>query len=267
MHGDRVRVRRERPSALTWALALMLTMLCVYLLTLGFSGEPETSIDSDGSAPRVTEEVAFERTQAWFVALGRYETAEEARIEAARYTRRGAAGYVLETADGYLVLGAAYETEAEAARVAESLSQTENLACEVHAESAGRVRLRVTAEEAHIDLVCEAEATLRALAAETADIAFQLDRAEIDPEAARTLLSVSASRLEDLLERLRAVPGAAENAITADLIAMVEQFRASLFVLSGENSKSTLSLSAKIKYNSIDVTLEHMRYLRKLNGL
>lgn len=85
------------------------------------------------------------------------------------------------------------------------------------AESAGRVRLRVTAEEAHIDLVCEAEATLRALAAETADIAFQLDRAEIDPEAARTLLSVSASRLEDLLERLRAVPGAAENAITADL--------------------------------------------------
>jgi len=50
-------------------------------------------------------------------------------------------------------------------------------------------------------------------------------------------------------------------------MAMAEQFRAALFVLSGENTENTLSLSAKIKYNSINITLEHMRYLRELNAL
>ncbi len=63
--------------------------------------------------------------------------------------------------------------------------------------------------------MCEAEAALRAMAAETADIALQLDRAEIDPEAARTLLNIASGRLDDLLDGLRAIPGAAENASCA----------------------------------------------------
>ena len=159
----RVRVRRERPSALAWALALLVTMLCVYLLTLGIAAAPEASIDSAGDAPRVTEEASFDAAEAWFVALGRFETATEARIEAARYTPRGAAGYVLEAEDGFLVLGAVYENQAEAESVARALAQSEGLACEVYTERAEGARLRITAAEADIALVVEAEAGLRAL--------------------------------------------------------------------------------------------------------
>lgn len=266
--GERVRVRRERPSALSRALALMLTMLCVYLATLGTSAAPpEAVIGTDADAPRVTEEIVFEPAQAYFVSLGTYASAEEARIEAARYAPRGAGGYVLETGDGFMLLGAKYTSEADARRVAENLSETEGLSCTVYAQSAERVRLRVTATEEHIALVCEAEAALRAIAGETADIAAQLDRAEIDPEAARTLLNMASGRLDDLLGGLRAIPGAMENEVCARLIALVEQFQASLFVLSGENSKTSLSLSGKIKYNSIEAALEHMRCLRELNAL
>ena len=266
--SERVRVRRERPSALSRALALMLTMLCVYLATLGTSAAPpEAVIGTEDDAPRVTEEIAFEPAQAYFVSLGTFATAEEARIEAARYAPRGAAGYVLETDAGYLLLGAAYENEADAQRVAENLSAAEGLSCTVYAESAERVRLRVTAAEEHINRVCEAEAALRDMAAETGDIAMQLDRAEIDPEAARTLLNIASGRLDSLLDGLRAIPGAGENEVCARLITLVEQFQASLFVLSGENSKTSLSLSGKIKYNSIEAALEHMRYLRELNAL
>ena len=265
--NTRVRVRRERPSALAWALALLVTMLCVYLLTLGIAAAPEASIDSAGDTPRVTEEASFDAAEAWFVALGRFETATEARIEAARYTPRGAAGYVLEAEDGFLVLGAVYENQAEAESVARALAQSEGLACEVYTERAEGARLRITAAEADIALVVEAEAGLRALAAETRDLALALDRGETDAGAARTLLSVAASRLEDVLARLRNIPGAQENPVTARLMAMAEQFRAALFVLSGENTENTLSLSAKIKYNSINITLEHMRYLRELNAL
>ena len=263
----RVRVRRDRPSALSWTLALMLTMLCVYLLTLGLAAAPEAAIDSNSGAPRVTEETSFAAAEAYFVSLGRFETDTEARIEAARYTPRGAAGYVLETADGFLVLGAVYEDRAEAESVARALSQSEGLDCAVYEEHADGARLRVTGAEADIALVTGAEALLRDLAGETRDLALQLDRGETDSGAARTLLSVAASRLEDILSRLRSVSGAQENPVTARLLAMAEQFRASLFVLSGENTQNTLSLSAKIKYNSINITLEHMRYLRELNAL
>ena len=263
----RVRVRREKPSALAWALALMLTMLCVYLLTLGIPAAPEASIASSGDAPRVTEEVSFPAVEAHFVSLGRFDTATEARIEAARYVPRGAAGYVLETVDGFLVLGAAYEDKAEAESVARALSQSEGLSCGVYTECADGVRLRITASEADIALVADTEALLRGLAAETRSLALGLDGGETEAGAARTLLNLAASRLEDALSRLRAIPGVGEDAVTARLLAMTEQFRAALFVLSGENSENTLSLSAKIKYNSINITLEHMRYLRELNAL
>lgn len=264
---NKVRVRRDRPSALAWALALLLTMLCVWLLTLGPAAAPEANIASVGDAPRITEEVSFAPAAAWLVSLGRYDTAAEARIEAARYTPRGAAGYVLETEDGFLALGAAYDDQAEAESVARALSQSEGLACEVHKESADGARLRVTATQEDIALLTEAEALLRSLAGETRELALKLDRGEVDAGAARTLLNLSASRLEDALTRLRNVPGAQDSPVTARLLALTEQFRASLFVLSGENTENTLSLSAKIKYNNIDITLEHMRYLRELNAL
>ena len=265
--GERVRVRRERPGALCVAFALLLTMLCVYLITLGRAHAPEASLEPEGDAPRVTQEVAFDGMEAYFVALGQYATAEEARIEAARYIPRGAAGYVLETDEGFCVLGAGYGAQAEAEGVADALAAQEGLDCFVREHSAPGVRLRVTAQEAQIARVCEAEALLRAVSQELADIALRLDRAEIESEAARTLVNVASGRLSDAHEALLSIPGARENAVCAGLLTLTEQFRASLFVLSGENSKTTLSLSAKIKYNSIDIALSHMRYLRELNGL
>ena len=57
-----------------------------------------------------------------------------------------------------------------------------------------------------IALLTEAEALLRSLAGETRELALKLDRGEVDAGAARTLLNLSASRLEDALTRLRNVP-------------------------------------------------------------
>ena len=53
-----VRVRRDRPSALTWAVALAITMLMVYLLTLG-TGYTDV-VESVSSAPRVTRAIQFD---------------------------------------------------------------------------------------------------------------------------------------------------------------------------------------------------------------
>ena len=43
MSMTRVRVRRDRPTGLAWAVALAVTMLVVYLATLHAAGSPSRS--------------------------------------------------------------------------------------------------------------------------------------------------------------------------------------------------------------------------------
>ena len=89
--NTRVRVRRERPSALAWALALLVTMLCVYLLTRGHRrrarGEHRLrrrrAARHRGKRPLTRRRLGSSPSDAL-----RRDT--EARIEAARYTPRGA---------------------------------------------------------------------------------------------------------------------------------------------------------------------------------
>ena len=264
---ERVRVRRRRPAALSWALAACLTALCVYLITLGVTYAPRTELPQVEGEARVTEEVVFEPLRAYLVSLGSYATGEEARIEAARNAARGAAGYLVEEGSSTLVLGALYFDAGQARTVADNLAQSEDLDAGVVVREAERVRLRVTATGAQIDCLRSTQAELCQTAAQMADLALQLDRAETDAKSARTLLNVAAARLEDRERALRSIPGAQQNPVCSGLLALVEQFRASLFVLSGENSKSTLSLSGEIKYNVIEATLFHIGYLRDLNGL
>ena len=119
MNRTRVRVRRDRPGAAAWAIALVVTMLVVYLLTLD-AARPDV-VESVSAAPRVTREIAFEPIEGWCVSLCDCESAEAARIQASAYTSRGAAGYVARVNGVWHVLGAAYETRREAERVAGKL--------------------------------------------------------------------------------------------------------------------------------------------------
>jgi hypothetical protein len=264
---ERVKIRRDHPSALSWAIALVVTMLCVYLITLGGTRPSETSIPSEDGAVRVTREITFEPLAGWAVSFGEYPTAEEARIEAARYAMRGAAGYVLDDGGAYQVLAAGYFSESDARRVAENLAASEDISATVYARAAERVRLRITATEGQIAALQHCEKSLRTQVLELNELSFQLDRAEIDPDAARTLIAVAASRLDELLGDLRAIPGASENSVLSGLFSLTERLRASLFVLSTENSKTALSLSGKIKYNTLEATHAQIAYLRALNGL
>ena len=268
MQGNRVRVRRDHPSALSWTIALVMTMLAVYLATLGGGGQKgsSASIETDADTPRVTEEISLEGVEAYCVSFGNFSTSQEARIEAARFTSRGAAGYVREE-DGFYILGAVYEQESDAKRVAEQISQSEGIECSVYPLQAGGARLRVTAGESQLALLREAETQLRSQARIVGELAFQLDRGEISSDQARTILAVCASQVSQPLEALREIPGAQENAICGGLLEILESFHASCSLLSMENSASALSLSGKIKYNYIEVLFSCADYLTQLNAM
>ncbi len=215
MNMARVQVRRERPTALAVAVALCVTMLIVYVLTLNVKG-PDV-VESMAAAPRVTRQIEFEPLEGWCVAMARCDSEQEARLQASAWVSRGAAGYVTPWESGWAVLGAVYASERDALRIARRLSEDEGLTAETLHMKAEGMTLRITAPQAQIDAVAAADALLRRQADQLGSVALQLDRGEIGPDAARTLCALAATEGGDAAKAIGAIPGAADNALCAGL--------------------------------------------------
>ena len=216
MSMSRVRVRRERPTALAVAVALCVTMLVVYVLTLDAKG-PDV-VQSMAAAPRVTKEIAFDDLSGWAVSMASCETRQEARLMASAWVDRGAAGCVRELDGQWHVLGALYESRKAAQRAAERLSKEEGIpAGAVHLEAKG-LTLRVTAPAAQIEAVAGADGLLRSQVGQLGEVADQLDRGQITPDAARALCGLAATEASKQADSLAAIPGAGDNELCAELI-------------------------------------------------
>lgn len=221
MNLTRVRVRRERPTALALAVALCVTMLVVYVLTLDVKG-PDV-VESMAAAPRVTKEIAFDSLAGWAVSLASCESPQAARLQASAWVGRGAAGCVRELDGEWRVLGALYDSRREAERIAKRLSEEEGIAAEVIPLEAKGLTLRVTAPQAQIDNLSGADALLRKQLKQLREVALQLDRGEISPEAARALCALAVTEAGKQADVLAAIPGAGENALCAALIARLRE--------------------------------------------
>lgn len=241
----RVRVRRDRPTALAWAVALCVTMLVVYVLTLN-AGRPDV-VESMASAPRVTRQLEFEALEGWCVRLARCETDEEARLRAAATVGRGAAGYVAPLEGEWAVLGALYESERDARRVAERLASQEGIEADAVPLGADSLKLRITAPQSQIDAIAGADALLREQTRQLGQMALQLDRGELRPEAARTLFSVAAAEAERTAAALSAIPGAGENGLCAGLIERAEALAGLLDALSAAGAEGGATLSGMVR--------------------
>lgn len=250
MNGARVRVRRDRPSAVAWSVALATTMLAVYVLTLNAS-LPD-AVERVSAAPRVTREIELEPLEGWCVSLGRFSTAEQARIEAAGYAASGAAGCAWQVDGAWHVLGTMVATEKEAERAARRLREENDIEADALRLSAEGVKLRITAPELQIELIKAAAAALREQAAQLSDMARQLDRGELQPEATRTLCALAATETGELGKRLAAIPGADENALCASLIDALARLSVGLQEIAGSGRSSAPALSGMLRMAGID---------------
>lgn len=260
MKGRQVSVRRERPTALAWAVALAVTMLVVYVLTLNAS-LPD-AVESVSAAPRVTQTIELEALEMWCVSMGRWDSAESARVEAAGFTARGAAGCVHEIDGAWYVLGAMYDTERAAKRVAARLRDGEGTEAEVLRLEADGVTLRVTAPDQQIDAIGAADAALRAQVDRLGGIALQLDRRELEPDAARTLCALASTEVLEAGGRLSDMPGARENALCAALIGRAEALSGQLDGIAASAQTSGGALSGMVRLIQIDAFLG-LRDLRR----
>ena len=264
MSLTRVRVRRERPTALAWALALAVTMLVVYLLTL--QADRTEAVESVSAAPRVTREIRFEALEWWCVSMAECASAEEARLLASGYTARGAAGCVARMGDGWNVLGAAYDGEREARRIAERLRTEEGLSAEVLPLGADPLRLRITAPEKQIEAIAAADATLRAQERQLGQLARQLDRGEAQPEGAKTLCALASDEAEETCRALKEIPGAAENRLCAGLIEALDALSRQQDTFAHSGQIAAASLSGMARCIQVETLLRHRELLQAPAG-
>lgn len=213
-----MKVRRERPTIVAGAMALAITMGMVYLATIGVRQPVDRA-----ARERVTQEITLSGVEVWLVELGEFEDETSARIAAARLTELGAAGVVLTEDSCVRVLGAAYESEADAARIAERLRDQDDLSSAVLARSVPAVTMRITAPQEDIDAIVGADTALRAALRQAGTLALQIDRGEIGARSARLLAAVSRSELSSALKCLKNVEGAQENAICSAFLSELQR--------------------------------------------
>ncbi len=250
MAQNRVRVRRDRPTALAWAVALCVTMLVVYVLTLNAS-KPDV-VESMAAAPRVTKEIAFEPLTGWCVSMAACDSDQEARLAASAYGSRGAGAYVAQLEGTWRVLGAVYESEQDARRIAKRLADQEGLQAEALRLEADRVKLRITAPQAQIDAIAGADALLREQTRQLGQIALQLDRGELRPDGARTLCGLAAQEAAEASQTLSGIPGASDNALCAGLIARLDSLCEMQRALAASTGEKGATFSGMIRCAQIE---------------
>lgn len=253
----RVRVRRERPTAVALAVALCVTMLVVYALTLNV--KEADVVQSMAAAPRVTRQIEFDRLTGWCVAMARCDTQEEARLQASAWVGRGAGGYVTELDGGWAVLGAVYDTEREAERIAKRMRDDEDIPAEAVRLEAEGLTLRVTAPESQIEAIAGADALLRRQSAQLGEMALQLDRGEIGADAARTLCSLAASEAEEAGRGLAAIPGSGENALCAGLIERLDGLAQLQGAVAGSARSGGATLSGMLRCAQLETFVGQWR--------
>ena len=262
MNGTRVRVRRERPTALAWSIALAVTMLAVYMLTL--SASLPDAVESASASPRVTREVTFEPLEGWCVSMGTWPTEDQARIEAAGYAASGAAGCPWEADGQWHLLGTLADSQKQAERMAKKL-RDDGIEAEALCLSAEKVKLRVTAPEAQIERITEAIAMLNSQSEQLSDAARQLDRGTLQPEAARTLCALAATETGTLAERLAVFPGAGDNALCVGLMDALVRLSGHLGEIADSAQTAAPALSGMLRMAGIDSFL-HLKALQESIG-
>lgn len=215
--------------------------------------------------PRITAQFELDRIRLYAVALGVYDTETEARLAAARYTLRGAAGCIEETEDGWALLGAGYASNAEAASVCRQLAVNENIAAQVMLFGAEGLRISMTAARSQSAAVSAALDSLSVVPGELMSLSGQLDSGACDTATIRSLISIKAAELQIQLTNLSDVLG-----VTADIFCrIIETNLAALCermaVLSTNDGPSGLMLSSCMKQCALETQLGIIDMLHTLS--
>jgi len=257
-----VRVRR-RPRAMYWAVVFLALSMAAYirvsvpvlrLYEKGGEGAKEPG-------ERVTEEISVDALGIYLVSFGGYDVMNSAKVEAARYVPRGAAGYVLKREKLY-VIGAGYAQKAEAEKACVFLAAQEGMACAVIELYSPEVRMRVTAGSGQIEAFLSAEKALRQTAQTMGQLSFAIDRGEATLAQAQQVVKTQLQKLEAARDALSRIAGGTESGLFQGMDSLLGEMIGQTGLMLEE--KKAMGLSGKLKYCHIDMTVREIEMMNAL---
>jgi len=256
-----VRVRR-RPRGVLWAVLFLVISMAAYIRV----SAPALERREDGGkepepAERVSEVIAIEPLSIYLVSFGGYDVMNSAKVEAARYVPRGAAGYVLKKEKLY-VIGAGYERREEAEKACVSLAAQEGLACAVIDVFSPKVEMRMTAGRLQIEAFAEAEKALRSSALALGRLAFSVDQGDASLAQAQEVVQTHLEKITAAKDALEAQAQNTESGLfkgMGDLLdEMVGQMEQML------TAEKRMIISSRLKYLYVDVMVRETGMMNAL---
>lgn len=181
-----IRLRRSRPSSLSVALALAITMFIIWVLSL--QGCPKEEAQA-ASALRSAAEIPMEGMDAQFLLSSVHDDKTRANVAAALCARSGGAGLVIEENGGFAV-------------VQEAGGDFSGAEAPVVSRSAGGLTLKTEGSADSIAALSDGLSALRALAEESGSLANSLQNNTAGADAVCALLNVYKTQLESAVSAL-----------------------------------------------------------------
>ena len=244
-------------------LIMALAMYGAYMYTLPAEIPEEAAMASVG-AP-VSAQLTLPAKRVYAVALGLYDSEEEARPDAAAYALRGAAGYIVETNDGWALLGAAYASEGEAASVCSQLRRDEYIDAQVILFSADEVRIGLTAARAQTDVISEALDMLEDIPGELMQLAAQIDAGQCGTDTAQSLMAVKHTECVNLRDRLSDALGNTADIFSRLVETELMELCDMTAIVGDEECPRGLSFSSWLKQAALETELGMISLMNALN--
>lgn len=241
-----------------------LMMYGLYMYTLP-AADPAAETANTSAQPRVSARITIPAVRLYAVSLGRFDTQTEGLPYAAAYSARGAAGCLVETENGWELLGAGYPTSAEADSACAGIKANESIPANVVLFSADSAQVSVSATQSQTSALTRALELLESVPAEIAGLSRMIDSGTCDPETARSLAAARYTEISGELEKLSAELGATADIFCRMTETGLYELCESLRVICAEGAPSGLQLSSLMKQCSIETTLYMVNMLHTLS--
>lgn len=246
-----------------WLMSSII-MYCIYVYSLPPVPAAATAVQADAGA-RISAQLTLPARHIYAVTLGIFDTEDEARLAAAGYALRGAAGCTVEVENGWALIGAGYPEEGDAASVCAQLRSSEDIDAQVLIFGADDVRLSMTATRPQADRITAALKLLDDVPAELMSLAGQLDSGACDAATVRSLIAIRATDAETLLAQLSAELGNTSDIFCRMVETRLIELHEKLAYMCGEASPTGLMLSSHMKQCAIETWLDMINMMHTLS--
>ena len=238
------------------AFAVMAAMGLIYLGTLT---TPEAV---PAGSERITQNVTLAALDGVMLQMDVCDSAQSARISAARLTGRGSAGYV-RTDDGYRVLGIWSQTQSEAENMQTTLAEN-GVPTELYVCNGQTLTLKVTADAAQIEALTAALHAVEMAAVQPGRIAAQMDSGTMTADRARGMMAMLLADVQAARTDFAGTEAAAP--LGPALIQLLDETEKALVPLTKISPATDLMLAGEMRCAGMGVYFVREEMMERVGG-